>query len=61
MERGQIILIVLVAIYFLPTVCALLKWRVNTFAIFVLNLLSGWTVLGWVGSLVWALTEGRRE
>lgn len=28
----------------------------NAGAIFVLNLLLGWTVIGWIVALVWALT-----
>jgi hypothetical protein len=29
-------------------------------AIFVLNLLLGWTLLGWIGSLVWSCTAPRK-
>jgi hypothetical protein len=42
------------AIYFLPTFCGMKKR--NAGAIFALNLLLGWTLVGWVVSLVWALT-----
>ena len=42
------------ALYFLPT---LLGWKKrNSGAIFALNLLLGWTVIGWIVALVWALT-----
>lgn len=43
------------AIYFLPTMIGLRKR--NAGAIFALNLLLGWTLVGWVVSLVWALTK----
>jgi hypothetical protein len=45
----------LVALYFLPTFIGFRK--ANAGAIFALNLLLGWTLLGWVGALVWALTK----
>ena len=44
-----------VAVYFLPTFIGFRK--ANAGAIFALNLLLGWTVLGWVGALIWALTK----
>ena len=53
---GLFILIVLIAIYFLPTIIACEKQKRNMLAIFALNFLTGWTFLGWIGALVWALT-----
>jgi len=41
--------------YFLPTLLALMKSKRDTISIFVLNLLLGWTFIGWVVALVWAL------
>ena len=41
-------------IYFHPTIVASKRKHVNLQAIFVLNLLLGWTFLFWVLSLVWA-------
>lgn len=46
------IAIPLIAIYFIPSICAI--GRKNQYAIFVLNLFLGWTVLGWIIALVWA-------
>ena len=43
--------------YFLPVMVAWTKSRSNTSAIFALNLFLGWTLVGWVASLVWALKE----
>jgi len=52
----EILLVVLIfTIYFLPTLIAFLRQHKNKLAIFLLNLLLGWTVLGWVVSLVWSL------
>lgn len=44
-------------LYFLPTVCAAYECKKNTGAIFILNFLLGWTLLGWVIALVWAVTK----
>jgi hypothetical protein len=44
-------------ILFLPFAIAFYKKRVNTGAIFALNLFLGWTLIGWVISLVWALKD----
>ncbi|WP_204117398.1 superinfection immunity protein [Paraburkholderia sp. C35] len=45
-----------VALYFSPTFVAVHRKHPNRVAIFVLNLMLGWTLLGWVGALVWAYT-----
>lgn len=43
--------------YFIPTLTAISNKKTNTTAIFALNLMLGWTLVGWVVSLVWALTK----
>ncbi|MBQ6516905.1 superinfection immunity protein [bacterium] len=43
-------------LYLLPSLIADRKRTQYTAAIFAINLLLGWTVVAWVGSLVWALT-----
>jgi len=43
--------------YFLPSIIGFASGKANGVAIFVLNLLLGWTLVGWVVSLVWALTK----
>ena len=45
------------AFYFLPTLIAFLRQHKNKLAVFLLNLLLGWTVLGWVVSLVWSVMK----
>jgi Superinfection immunity protein len=42
-------------IHFLPTIVACLRHSRHTFLIFLLNLCSGWTVIGWVIALILAL------
>lgn len=43
--------ILVLIVYFLPTIIA----RNNIIGIFLLNLLLGWTAIGWIGALIWAL------
>ncbi len=50
-----LVIVLIVAFYFLPALIAFLRQRRNKLAIFLLNLLLGWTVLGWVVSLVWSV------
>lgn len=57
--EGPAYLLVLVCLYFLPTVIAVAKDRPNKGAIFALNLLLGWTFIGWLGAFIWSLTSGR--
>ena len=45
--------------YVLPWIIAAARNHHNTDAIAVLNLLLGWTFIGWAIGLVWALTEVR--
>lgn len=42
-------------LYFLPTIIAIRRGHRAT-GIFVLNLLFGWTVIGWIAMLAWAFT-----
>jgi len=54
----ELLLVVLIFVfYFLPTLIAFLRQHKNKLAIFLLNLLLGWTVLGWVVSLVWSVVK----
>lgn len=43
-------------VYFLPTIAATVQKKRNAGAIFVLNVLAGWTVIGWIVAAVWAAT-----
>jgi len=45
---GLFLLLVVAALYFLPVLIAQHRGRENTFMIGLLNLLLGWTVLGWI-------------
>lgn len=44
-------------VYLLPSFVALQRKHANTTAICVLNILIGWSFIGWVAALVWALVN----
>jgi len=44
-------------IYFLPTIVAIIRKNNSTLAIFILNLLLGWSFIAWVIALVWAFSK----
>lgn len=52
-----LVLLLLLVAYFFPTIVARLRGKSNATAIGVLNLLAGWTFIGWVVALVWACTN----
>ncbi len=43
----------LLAAYFLPTIIGIIR-RIHWGGVFVLNLLLGWTLLGWIAALTLA-------
>jgi hypothetical protein len=45
------------ALYFLPSIIAFARSKRDAVSILVLNLLLGWTAIGWVIALVWALKQ----
>lgn len=49
--------------YCFPTFIALARGHPHCVPIMIINLSLGWTVVGWVGALVWSLTrrQGERE
>lgn len=54
---SEIMLTICLSIYFLPAIIAYHRNRPNAGAIFALNTFLGWTLIGWVGALVWSLTS----
>lgn len=44
-------------LYLVPTMLAALGNKRATGWIFLLNVLLGWTVLGWIGAIVWAVLD----
>ena len=54
---GLCVFILCLAIHFTPFIIALVTKHKNTLAIFIVNLLLGWTFIGWVVALVWAVKK----
>lgn len=46
--------------YFLPSVIAYLRKKENLASIIVLNAFFGWSLIGWVIALVWALAKDQQ-
>jgi hypothetical protein len=61
---GEFLLIIFIlpamALYFLPTIFALVRRARNSLAIILVNIFAGWTFIGWVVALVWSLVDQRQ-
>jgi hypothetical protein len=56
-------LLVIAALFFylLPSMIAAIRKVEHDGAIIAINVLFGWTVLGWIATLIWAVVEKPRE
>ena len=61
MLLGFIGLAACIALYFLPAIYAKKRNHPNAEAILTLNLLLGWTVIGWAVAATWASTKQARN
>ncbi len=59
-QFGIGVIVLFLLFYFLPTIIAMLSGKLNILAILALNLFLGWTFVGWIIALVWALTNDTR-
>jgi hypothetical protein len=55
--EALILIAICALIYFIPTIVAGHNKKQNAGAIGALNLLLGWTLVGWVVALVWAMSK----
>lgn len=46
----------ILALYFLPSIAATTRHRPGLAPLFIVNLFLGWTLIGWVGCLAWAVS-----
>ena len=44
-------------LYLIPTIVAYRRRHYQLTAIAVINVFAGWTLIGWVGALAWAVTK----
>ena len=54
---GLAIVALILGLHFIPAIIANRRRHRNALAITALNLFLGWTVIGWVAALIWALTN----
>lgn len=52
-----LVVLVVIGLYFLPYIVAASNKKQNSAAIGALNFFLGWTVVGWVVALVWAMSK----
>lgn len=59
MDAALLGLIILIGLssYFLPTIVAQVRSGKRPATIFALNLIFGWTVVGWIATLIWAVGQ----
>jgi hypothetical protein len=57
---GLLIILGVFVFYMLPTVICNVRKTEHQDAIALINLLLGWTVLGWIAALIWAIVEKPR-
>lgn len=53
---GSLMFCAFIVGYLLPSIVAVYRKHRNGNAIFIVNLLFGWTALGWALALVWSMT-----
>lgn len=52
-----VLAVISLAAYFLPFIVALLTDSKHCVGIFITNLLTGWTTIGWIACLIWAFVS----
>ena len=57
MFATTLVSIIVLVLYFAPTIVAVARGHHGALGVFALNLLLGWTLLGWAGALVWVIAE----
>jgi hypothetical protein len=50
-----LVLLIILLLYFLPSLVASARHKRQFPAIFLINLFTGWTFIGWFGALIWAV------
>lgn len=56
-----LVIAMIIALYFLPSIVARRSRHPQTTAIYVLNALFGWTLIGWGIALIWAFTTTKES
>jgi len=59
MLEKPLVILMMISLYFIPSIVAVKRQHQNRVAIVATNWFLGWTVLGWMAALIWAVTEVR--
>ena len=57
LAMAVLIAFISLAVYFIPIIIAYVRRHNNFTAICLLTIFTGWTFLGWLASLLWALNS----
>ncbi|MEA2370417.1 MAG: hypothetical protein QOH12_811 [Solirubrobacteraceae bacterium] len=58
---GSVLVLLLICLYFVPTVVAVKRAHHQLSAILIVNVFLGWTFIGWVVALAMAFTQVERS
>lgn len=50
-------LIIAILIYLTPTIIAFCRGHASKWAILAVNILLGWTIIGWLWAFIWSLAN----
>ena len=53
--------LLVLALYFIPAIIAISRGHNSSMAVAALNLLLGWTFIGWIAAFVWSLTGNTQK
>jgi len=56
-DSGHVLLIAIIALYFLPLLIAIERRHRQLVPLAILNVAFGWTLIGWIACLAWAFTK----
>lgn len=58
-DNITLILLIIVALwaYLMPTIIAEIRQAKHETGIVIVNLFLGWTLIGWIGALLWAASD----
>lgn len=48
-------------VYFIPSIIGFSRGHKSKWGIFILNLFLGWSILGWIVSLVWSFSSAKES
>ena len=54
-------IILFIALYFLPSIVAMARMHKNKTAVIATNILLGWTAIGWIAAMIWAVMDSQSQ